>query len=192
MSGLSRILLLLSVLVWPAAGKLAGLPSLAGEISGRLELRKFAGAAPVDWRMTWLPADGTGSSARLRLTLAAPGLAAQLEVRPDTGDWRVVEGDVDLAAWLRPLAAALEAGLPAELECVGTVKFAGEGTWRAGRLDGELAFVLNDGRVQGGEWQASPVALSASLTLTGGEPVLRSAQVRVGEVAGLEIGRAHV
>ncbi len=192
MPGLTRILLLLSVLLWPVAGMAAGMPPLVGELSGRLELRKFAGAAPVDWRLTLWPPDAAGSSARLRLTLAAPGLSAQLEVRPESGDWRVVEGAIDLAVWLRTLAAALEAGLPAELECAGTVKLAGEGTWRAGRLNGELALVLNDGRVQGGEWQASPVALSARLTLADGEPALRSVQARVGEIAGLGLALGEV
>jgi hypothetical protein len=192
MSGLFRILLLLFTPVWPVAGMSAGLPPLAGEISGRLELRKFAGAAPLDWRLTLVPPDATMAASRMRLTLAAPGLAAQLEVRADTGDWRVVEGTIDLAVWLRPLAVALEAGLPADLECAGTAKITGEGVWSEGRLHGELAFALNDGRVQRGEWQAAPVVLSASLNLTDGEPALQSAQVRVGEVAGLGLVLSEV
>lgn len=186
MSGLLRIFLPLLVPCLPVFAQPLVLPPLTGEISGRMEWRKLAGAAPVDWRLTLLsPADGPGAL-RLQLVLTAPGLAAQVEVLPTAGIWRVMDGEIDLTLWLRPLAAAMALELPSDLEGSGRLRVAGGGTWRGGRPEGRLTVDLTEGRLAGGggAWQAAPVALSATVGLAEGDPRLQSARLTIAAASG--------
>ncbi len=129
----SLLLLLALTGISAASGADLLLPPVAGEISGKFQPLQLPGAPELTWKLVLaspgegsrsgeLVAEGAGTRLRVRLELDASG----------NGTWRLVEGRVELKAWLNGQLTA------------GSTELAGQGTLRDGRIDGEVTAQLHD------------------------------------------------
>ncbi len=180
-----RVLILLLAV---GAGGWAGAqswPPLAGEIGGNLQWRSLPGAPPVVWRVQLTPPDGTGTrTGGATATLQAPGLSLRAEGTA-TGSWRVTEGTLDLAAWVRPLLGAAAIAAPSDLAVGGTLRLEGEGKWTGDGVTGRLQVALANGKASSAAqgWEATDIGLTAAINLMAdGSLELETAVVRVATV----------
>ena len=157
-------------------------PALDGDLSGVLRLDTLGDAPPLTWHARVKPSAEGPPQIDLEVTARGLVLHAQATLPPDgaPGTWRIADGAVDLAAWLPiALARADQAALPPDLAATGTLRFAGEGTWRDAEVSGSLTAALA-GATAGSaaqNWSASGLTLAAEITLTKNLPALRAARV---------------
>lgn len=128
-------LLLLPALTGPGVARGAELllPPVSGQIGGKFQPLQLAGAPELSWSVTLtvpsadrrtgeLAADGAGTRLRVRFDLDAAG----------NGTWRIVEGRIELKAWLNGQLTA------------GTAELAGQGTVQNGEIGGDLTAQLRN------------------------------------------------
>lgn len=207
---LCLLITLWSVVALGAFGGVAGLPPVSGELSGELKVRALAGAPPLGWRVQVTPA--AGGMLQLVATVTAPGFALRAEAsQPADGSpgvWRVVQGEVDLAAWQRSGVAAVGVKLPADFEVSGKVQLSGSGTLENLKPVGVITSTLSSGRAGSVEqaWEVADLELASTLALGTDGVTLQAAQLRassataagivarnlVAEAAGLPDGHIEV
>lgn len=180
-----RLCLVLAVL---AAGGLqaaeARWPAFDGDLSGLLRLDALGDAPPLTWHTHVKPTAGGPPQIDLELSARGLGLHARVTLPPGEapGTWQIADGTIDLAVWLPiALARAGQAALPPDLAVTGTLRLAGEGTWRNAEVSGSLTAAL-DGATAGSaaqNWSASGVALAAVIALTNNLPAVRSLRLDV-------------
>lgn len=154
-------------LVEIASGAELKLPPVSGEISGRLVLPAQAGVPPWDWKLHIDP-DGA-QRRRAELTVAAAGARLRVEANVDLaggeGTWKILEGDVDPAAWFAIIAPRVMSGASG-IKVDGRVVLSGGGTLVHGdKPHGMIKFVWSDGSVRDEEegWRFDGVTLEGQL-----------------------------
>ncbi|MBS0663599.1 MAG: hypothetical protein JSR48_10070, partial [Verrucomicrobia bacterium] len=130
----SRCLLLLALTATGAArGADLLLPPVSGQLSGKFQPLQLPNAPELSWTLVLaspggdrrtgeLVAEGPGTRLRVQLDLDAAG----------NGTWRIVEGRVELKAWLNGQLTA------------GRAEVAGQGTWRDGDVNGDITAQLRE------------------------------------------------
>jgi len=124
-------------------------------------------ARPLTWRVSFSRGNGAERTGELSVTGVDFALRVAMELQLTTGElrWRVVDGYVDLAAWLPALATRPElSSMLAGLSATGRVIVAGEGTWSAGGVaTGGLRLELINGTVRHATqgWSLDGVTLRA-------------------------------
>ncbi len=186
-------------------------PPLNGELSGALRLDALGDAPPLQWRTHLKPTAGGLPQIDLEVTASGLELHARATLPPGEapGTWQISSAAVDLAMWLPiALARAGQAVLPPDLVATGTLRVAGEGTWRNAKATGSISAAL-DGATVGSTAQnlsASGVSLAAAIDLADNLPTVRSLRLGVdtlqmasltarrivAEAAGAEGGRIDV
>ncbi len=175
-------------------------PPLDGELSGVVRLDALGDAPPLAWRTHVQPsADG---SLRVEVAVTADGLVLHAGATlPATGEapgtWRLTDATVDLATWLPvAIARAGTTALPSDFAATGTLRLAGEGTWRdqvvAGALTAELAGATAGSAAQ--NWSASGLALAGEIAIEKNLPTARSLRLGVESlrVVGITVRRIVV
>ncbi|MBC8040563.1 MAG: YdbH domain-containing protein [Opitutaceae bacterium] len=135
---------------------------------------------PLAWSLAWSPSDGTVRKGEVAVTGADLALRVVLDF--DAADnrlsWRVVEGRVDLAAWLPELATRPElAEMLKGMTVTGALVITGEGTVKDDVVTGELSATWAEGKLSNAEqgWSLEGVSIRAG-----------------GDMAELEKGRVPV
>lgn len=188
---LCLLITLLGGLGLGASATAAGLPPLNGELAGELKVRVLAGAPPLAWRVQVTPA--TDGRLQLVATVAAPGLALRAEASQPAdgspGNWRVVQGEVDLAAWQRSGAAAAGVTLPADFEISGRLQLTGSGTLENLTPVGVITATLSGGRAGSvaQAWEVVEIESTSTLALGAKGAALQAAQLRAGAATGAGI-----
>jgi hypothetical protein len=200
-----------------AAAADARWPALTGDLSGVVRLDALGDSPPLAWSTRVQPS--SDGALRVDLDVSARGLAVHAQVTlpagaESPGEWRILDGTIDLETWLPvALAKAGATSLPSDLTVTGPVRIVGEGTWRDAEISGALKVTL-DGGAAGSvaqSWSTTGLGLVAEIALEKNLPALRTLQlyaeslsaagvtarrvvVEAGGVAGgrLEVRRAEV
>lgn len=167
-------------------------PPIRGELSGQLAWPQLAGFPALAWRIEARPLAGAGLA--LRATATAPGLSLGVELTPPAGDapgtWRLVEAQIDAAAWWR-LTPGLTGirSLPEDFTFSGQLTLAGSGQWRGAEAWGDVHTTLAAGTAgsPGQHWTATGLVVEADLVIVANRATVRTAQLSVDaiQVAGL-------
>ncbi len=122
-------------------------PPLAGELSGQLTPLKTPGAPTLDWKLTLGTLAGSGRTMRLAMTGSGFQFATEATWGdPKNGQWRILNGNADLATWLPSLLASSGVDL-AGMAIGGNIAVTGEGRIRAGKIVGQVKAILSAGRL---------------------------------------------
>lgn len=137
------------------------LPLLTGNLQGVVTLIE---GRPLSWRLSWLQTTGDLKKGEVVVSGDGTELKIALEFKTGTGrmSWRVMQGRVDLGAWLailatRPdLAAVLEGA-----KATGALEITGEGEVNASGPTGKLILEWRDGaaRNDGQDWSVEGIHL---------------------------------
>lgn len=188
---LCLLLTLLGVVWLGTTVRAAGLPPVTGDLTGEIKVRGLAEAPPLAWRVQVQPArEGVLHAVA---TVSAPGLTLRAEVtQPEDGtpgDWRVVDGSVDLAVWQKSALASAGLALPSDFIVTGTVRLSGGGALENLTPAGVITATLQGGRAssEAQGWEVTDIALSGQVGLGAEGIALKTAELRAGTatVAGL-------
>lgn len=135
---------------------------LTGELQG---IFTAVEGRPLAWRLV-LSSEGTVRKGEMAVTGADCVLRIALEFEPATDRlrWQVIEGRMDLAAWVPALGTRPElASMLTGLSATGIVTITGEGTWSGDVATGGLRAELNDGTLRNDTqgWSFEGVTLRA-------------------------------
>jgi hypothetical protein len=121
---------------------------------------------PLAWSLAWSPAEGTQRRGEVLVT--GPDLALRVALNFDAAEnqlsWRVVEGRVDLAAWLPALATRPElAEMLKGMAATGALVIAGEGAVKDDVITGAMSVSWEDGTLGNAEqgWTLEGVTIRA-------------------------------
>jgi hypothetical protein len=121
---------------------------------------------PLAWSLAWSPAEGTQRRGEVLVT--GPDLALRVALNFDAAEnqlsWRVVEGRVDLAAWLPALATRPElAEMLKGMAATGALLIAGEGAVKDDVITGAMSVSWDDGTLGNAEqgWTLEGVTIRA-------------------------------
>ncbi len=141
------------------------LPPLDGELTGEFTPLLLPGAPALRWKMTVRTTQPRVRT--LEYTVEGPGLTARggavLDPRGE-GDWSLAEAAIDLAKWFDWIAPQFGAAT-AGLKFSGGLTVRGIGTWREGRLRGQAAITLRDGRLEDPAHKVLVEGLAGAVTI---------------------------
>jgi hypothetical protein len=123
------------------------LPPVDGKLTGEFNATLLGGAPKLKWELTLRTEKPRERS--VAFAVAGYGLHVRGDARLDPmgeGTWRIEEAEVNLGEWFGWLAPRVAPKLSA-VSVAGTVRVAGEGTWRGGVLGGHATVSLRDGRI---------------------------------------------